>query len=288
MTLSLPAYTQDLQFPFQYLRMGMHSQLNAGVVSIGDMSVSPGSGLQVQIAVGEAYVQQTVSRLGSFYSQRGLYYVFNDSVNNPYNSLATPISEPRVDTIVARVYDAVEQSLGGQSFWRYEWISGTETPGATLSNLDGVATLPDNCLGLSYVLRETTEGGSISSGNILNVVPPLDSGWIALPFPIGWIAYGSGEDLPAIRLVKDRVWFQGVYTNNTGTDAFLPVIALPEPYFVPPTYRSCATITHNGLLAQRLIVAPAANSEFYTNVNHVPNGDAIVLDGCSYSVLQTP
>src|ERR1700757_392879 len=169
MTLSLPAYTQDQLFPFTYLRMGMGSFATPGVVMPGDMLVSPGSGLQVQIAAGEAYIQQTVAKLGAFYASRGLYYVFNDSVANPYNSIAAPSVNPRIDQVIARVYDVYEQGLGGSSFWRYEWLVGVETSGANLTNLSGAAALPANSLRLAYVLQTVGES-SISGGNILNFV----------------------------------------------------------------------------------------------------------------------
>lgn len=176
MAKSLPAYTQDNQYPFSYLRMGQLGYNSPGVVFAGDMQVSPGTGLQVQISAGEAYVQQTVARLGSFYAQRGVYQIFDDSVDNPYNTITAPVSNPRVDQVIARVYDSYEQQLSGNSYWRYEWLPGTETSGAQINNpsgsgyLAGAAALPDNSLCLAYCLS-TVGMNSWSSGNILNVAP---------------------------------------------------------------------------------------------------------------------
>lgn len=176
MAKSLPAYTQDNQYPFSYLRMGQLGYNSPGVVLAGDMQVSPGTGLQVQISAGEAYVQQTVARLGSFYASRGIYQIFDDSVDNPYNTITAPVTNPRVDQVIARVYDSYEQSLSGSSYWRYEWLPGTETSGAQINNpsgsgyLAGAAALPDNSLRLAYCLA-TVSMSSWSSGNILNVAP---------------------------------------------------------------------------------------------------------------------
>src|SRR5487761_1581670 len=111
MGIGLPFATQDLQYPFSYLRMGQNGYNGPGTVLSSDMLVSPGSGLQVQVAAGEAYIQQTVARLGSFYASRGLYYVPSDSTASPANTITAPVSNPRVDQIIARVYDAYEQQL---------------------------------------------------------------------------------------------------------------------------------------------------------------------------------
>jgi hypothetical protein len=161
--LSLPGFTQDQAYAFDYLRMGKTD--NQGIVQTDDFVVSPGAGLQVQIAAGEAYVQQTVAKLGSFYASRGQYYIFSDSVASPYNTISAPITYSRVDQIIARVYDSYEQGLGGSSFWHFEWLTGSETYGASLANLNGIASLPDNSLLIAYVLNTVGES-SISGGNI--------------------------------------------------------------------------------------------------------------------------
>jgi hypothetical protein len=175
MTLSLPFATRDQQFPLTYLRMG--KSLGAGAIVVGDMSVTPGSGLQVTLSAGEAYVQQTVAQLGAFYASRGFYYVYNDSPATPYNSLPAPVSNPRIDLIVARVYDVYEQQLAGSSFWRYEWVEGSEQAGAALANQSGAPALPSNSLLRASVLRQPGET-SIAAANIMNNTTVLgDNRW---------------------------------------------------------------------------------------------------------------
>lgn len=141
-----------------------------------DYIVSPGAGLQVQITSGNAFVQQTVAIEGGA-AYEGLYMVVNDATANPYNTITAPITNPRIDQVILRVYDIKEQGLGGSSFARLEWLVGSENASAGLGTMGpglsnpGAAALPDNSLRLAYVLQTVAES-SISSGNILNLFGP--------------------------------------------------------------------------------------------------------------------
>ncbi len=133
------------------------------------MVVTPGAGLQVSIAAGAAYVQQTVQNEGStFYN--GLIFCMNDAAASPYNTITAPLSNPRIDQVILRVYDVSEQGLSGSSFARFEWLTGTETSGANLTNLTGAAALPANSLNLAYVQQDVGEA-SIEPEDILLAAP---------------------------------------------------------------------------------------------------------------------
>jgi hypothetical protein len=176
------AYTQDQEYPFSLLRQGRLHNAPIGLVSNGDMYVSPASGLQVSIGAGEIYIPQTITRQAlPFYAQRALYYCANDSAANPYNTITAPIAFPRVDQIILRVYDAYEQQLSGNSYARYEWLPGTETSGATLTNKSGASALPANSITLSYNLA-TVGMSSWSAANIWQTwVPGVATNAIMIP-----------------------------------------------------------------------------------------------------------
>lgn len=170
MSISLPFATNDQKYPFSYLRKLMQAVgPGLGPVNVGtDFFVSPGSGLQVQIAAGAAFVAQTVTNDNTSVWE-GNYFVFNDGTISPSNTISAPISNPRVDIIELTVTDVNEQALSGSSSSKVQWKTGTETSGANLTNLNGAPTADANSLILAYVLQTTGES-SIPSSNIQNVV----------------------------------------------------------------------------------------------------------------------
>lgn len=274
MSKSLPAFTQDNQYPFSYLRMGQLGYNSPGVVLAGDMQVSPGTGLQVQISAGEAYVQQTVARLGSFYAQRGVYQIFDDSVDNPYNTITAPVTYPRVDQVIARVYDSYEQQLSGSSYWRYEWLPGTETSGASLTNLNGAATLPDNSLLLAYCLA-TTSMSSWSSSNINNIFgngTVIAGPWYqsTLASNIAGFALarweGGGDGGRNLRVAGDL-------TNNTGGTTSATVATLPIPFGAGYTYHVASSSS-----GQYVMTITSGVSGGLISIDLFPNAATVFFD----------
>ena len=76
-------------------------------------------------------------------------------------------SNPRIDTIVARIYDTSLDSSGKHEAV-FEALAGTPETGASLGNLKGIAAVPKNCLVLSYVeVKAATT--KILTENIKNV-----------------------------------------------------------------------------------------------------------------------
>jgi hypothetical protein len=179
MALQIPAYADDQRYPAWYRRKQFASVATAGVINPStDFIITPSSGLQVQASAGGAYVQQTVCTEdggNSFYN--GLYEVFNDAPVNPSNTIAAPISNPRIDQIILQVLDIQEQGLSGASKAQLLWLEGSESASASLGTMGpglsnpGAAALPANSLCRAYVLQTVGES-SISSGNILNVLGP--------------------------------------------------------------------------------------------------------------------
>lgn len=176
MTVQIPGFCVDQQYPFWYMRK-MMSALSAPVVvsPSTDLVVSPSSGLQVQVTSGSAFVQQTINiEGGSVYN--GNYLLVNDATTNPVNTITSPVSHPRIDQVIFRAYDAQEQGFGGSSKGQVEWLPGTESSSASLSTMGpglsnpGAAAMSANSMQLAYVLQTVGES-SISAANILDVRP---------------------------------------------------------------------------------------------------------------------
>jgi hypothetical protein len=200
MTLLTPLDCQDQVYPAYLDRLQLASIASPGVVNPAtDYIVTPSSGLQVQMSAGKAYVQQSVNTEGgSFYN--GLYYCVNDGVISPSNTIVAPVSNPRIDQVALIVTDVAEQSIGGASSATVKWVTGTEAAGASLTNLDGIGTLPPNSLLLAFVLQEVAEV-AISSGNILQAAPqaisPLQSTRLVTALPL------SPQDGQTVDLLAD-------------------------------------------------------------------------------------
>jgi hypothetical protein len=118
-------------------------------VADGSLLVAAGAaGITVDVAEGGCFIRGTDPSA----SQQGTYHCFNDDTVN--RALAANASgNPRVDQIIARVYDS--EYAGSTDAWAIEALTGTPTSGANLTNLNGAAALPDNSIRLAYVLVPT-------------------------------------------------------------------------------------------------------------------------------------
>lgn len=117
-----------------------------GVSGIGDGSLlvtTGGSGLNVSIAQGGAFIEGDTS------DDQGMYWVYNDATVT-LTMDAAHASNPRIDQVIARVYDA--QYAGSANEWALEKLTGTATVGANLTNLTGAAALPGDAIRLAYIL----------------------------------------------------------------------------------------------------------------------------------------
>jgi hypothetical protein len=137
--------------------------VSGGLISATDMTLTaPGSGLSVNVGVGEAIV-------GGDTGTAGAYYCLNKSTTNLTIATASG-SHPRIDTVVAVVADSgyTEPTGFSGNQWTPAVITGTATAGATLANLTGAGVAPADSLTLGYVLVPTS-ATSIVSGDILNL-----------------------------------------------------------------------------------------------------------------------
>lgn len=227
MTLTPPAFCTDLTYPFSSLRMFSSALVSPGVIQPGHLSVSPGSGLQVAIAAGLGFVPQSGAVEGSAYD--GLYFLQNDAVAAPYNTISAPISNPRIDLVVLRVYDSTELGISGASFARFEWVPGAENVSASLATMGpglsnpGAAAVPQSSLLIAYVLQTVGES-SISSGNILNAALTVGrqlGPW--LPLTLVSCNYDTNSYIPAARTNGDAVELRGtIISTGSGINAALP------------------------------------------------------------------
>lgn len=153
MTVELPLDCEDLIYPAYLDRAFNGSIFNPGAVEnfAGEVSAAPG-GLQVFVNPGNLLVEQVGGKATGFV-QDLLYHVSLKELGNPYNSVVVNNVNPQLAQIILRVYDTSELQISGSSYARLEWLNGTPTSGATLSNRNGHASpLPKSSLLLADVL----------------------------------------------------------------------------------------------------------------------------------------
>lgn len=126
--------------------------LQAGVMDPGDLKVTPGAGArELIVAAGVGFPRG--NNVGVL--DQGLYRVRNDAAKSSTlfeaGGPTAAVVNPRLDQIVARVWDHAADGLGFRK-WRLAVVQGAETAGATLDSRAGVAALPPNCLLLADVI----------------------------------------------------------------------------------------------------------------------------------------
>jgi hypothetical protein len=130
--------------------------VRAGVLaSGGQMAVAAGSGMTVTVSTGYALCPSSAGSADGAY----LFGLFSPAT---LTVVASDPTNPRVDLVTAYVEDNGDAT----SFSAVEILTGTPTSGATLSNLTGAPSIPDNGILLGYVLVPATST-SVTSGNIL-------------------------------------------------------------------------------------------------------------------------
>lgn len=132
-----------------------------GLVGSGDMLVTAGSGMHVEVAPGEAWVPGTSSA-----TQSGYYCRVESSTTLAI--AASSETNPRIDTVIAKVID--KAYAGTEETFSVAVVTGTAEAGATLANKKGAGAVPASSLVLAYVLVPA-KAVSISGGNVENVAP---------------------------------------------------------------------------------------------------------------------
>ena len=131
----------------------------------GDLLVTPsGADGSVSIAQGGAYIA------GEDVTDQGMYSVFNDAPETVLLA-ANASGNPRIDLIIARVYDSTYGALSDQ--WTLEATTGTANASAALTSagLAFAPAQPTDSLLLAYVLVPNGfgAGSTVSGANILDV-----------------------------------------------------------------------------------------------------------------------
>jgi hypothetical protein len=137
-----------------------------GLVNATDMQVTAGSGMQVLVGTGEAWINGT-----SVSTQGG--YLGRVTSSTALAISASDESNPRIETIIAQVKD--KAMAGGEETFTVSVVVGTAESGATLANKKGAGAVPASSLVLAYVLVPA-KAVTISGANIENVAALIDGG----------------------------------------------------------------------------------------------------------------
>lgn len=186
---------------------------SVGVIDVGDLLVGSGTGMNSSVAAGRGIVRNSFASV-----QGGLYLIRNDAAASYQHNTADP-TNPRIDQIIAKVYDS---ETGGDSSDAANavLIPGVATPGATLDNLSGAASLTsyNNYFRLADVL---IPNGAASSASftyrdrrpIATQIPP------SIKTSLSVVTFRAFDALPA-------VWNAGFSSGNglqqSAYAAFLP------------------------------------------------------------------
>lgn len=124
-----------------------------GVVGAGDFKVTPGAGLTLAVAAGEAGVD------GDSTAGQGRYYQRAAAATANLTLVTAPDgANPRIDQIVLEVKDDAHDASGLNEA-RIRVVAGTPTAGTTLDSRVGAAALPVSCVRLADLLVPAAFGG---------------------------------------------------------------------------------------------------------------------------------
>jgi hypothetical protein len=163
--LDAGSYTaEQMRLPFASLlprlvggNAGTSVAAQGGIVNPGDLAVAAGSGMNVTVAPGEAWVPGTYAP-----GAQAAYYGYSSAIQTLL--LTGNASNPVVHLIVAAVNDqnyVTNPSTAGNNEWDIMIVAGT--PAAT----PVIPTVPTNCLVLATVLLKTNPSSVASNGVIV-------------------------------------------------------------------------------------------------------------------------
>jgi hypothetical protein len=131
----------------QFRRMVLHGR-GEGVIATTDAAVSQraaGANMSVDVAACTGLVVK-----GETVSNQGKYFASWTAAKN-CTLTAADGSNPRIDRIIAEIKDDDHDS-SGQTEVQVRAVDGTPTAAATLTNLNGAASVPTGCVLLANVL----------------------------------------------------------------------------------------------------------------------------------------
>ena len=198
-----PAFLQDEEYSAESLRHVIGTLLArgsaigsivGGLVGSTDMQVTAGSGMQVLVATGEAWIPGT-----SVSTQGG--YLGRVTSSTALAISAASESNPRIETIIAQIQD--KAVAGGTDSFSVSVVVGTATSGATLANKLGAGSVPASSLVLAYVLVPS-KAVLIVSGDIENVAKLVIG---SLSPPVGSVGNSqlASEAVTDAKVVKGRM-----------------------------------------------------------------------------------
>jgi hypothetical protein len=199
-------FQNTIEITGQDFRHGYERPLGEGVEGYSDLLVAPGaSATTVDISSGIGFVR------GDGLTDLGLYRCRNDATKNSAafeaGGLAAPdATNPRLDQIIARVYDDDVDSEG-QHKWRLAVLKGTPKTGDTLDKREGAAALPNSAMLLADVLVPAGAPAVLKAEAIRDrrpfcypIVPPLLTDVDMVPFlPLG----GGFDDSTLLHATAD-------------------------------------------------------------------------------------
>lgn len=180
----------------EFRRAAVACARQEGVVAPGDFKVTPGAGLTLGVAAGEAAVQ------GDSVAQQGLYYQRASAAAAGLSLVNPPdVTNPRIDQIVLEIKDDAHDA-GGLNVGRIRVVQGTATAGATLANRTGAAALPNTCVRLADLLVPAAFAGPFVAATHLMDRRPWARGAFARKYATGTFSTGSGafSDIDATNL----------------------------------------------------------------------------------------
>jgi hypothetical protein len=140
MTELEPQFMEVVETSALELRKGL-DVFQQGISGGADLKVTAGAtGRSVDVAAGVGYIN------GTHVVDQGRYRIRNDAVKNSDAFVlggipANTSGLPRLDQIVARIYDQTHDN-SGQRKWQLEVFAGTPAAGVTLDNRSGFTPIP--------------------------------------------------------------------------------------------------------------------------------------------------
>jgi hypothetical protein len=235
MTLTTWAVDEHLS-DAQVIRQSIGSLIGAagGLVAAGGLALTQKGTPNMSVLVAGGTPAEGGCWLPGYTTSTGPYY-FQNSASYEQVIETAGASNPRVDTIIARVYDTNLDSSG-----KHEPIlaalKGAEESGCTLANKKGVAAVPKSSLVLGYVLVEA-KASSIVTADIANVAALVG-------LPTGFVTTSAlvAEAVTDAKIVKNRVLLEtgNVYSALTEITAS----KAEEPSKTRPTFVSLLVVMH--------------------------------------------
>lgn len=170
MALKTPAFNDAKTYGFEWVRAMIEASLQEGVLNMGGagtdfrVAAAGAGGMRVDVAAGAALIKGDSGVPGAGLTQ-GLFLAINDAlIANAVTLNAADGANPRIDQIVARIYDSSDLGSGADQV-TLEVLTGAPTSGATLDNRNGAAALGNDRLRLADILVPAASV-AVTAGNI--------------------------------------------------------------------------------------------------------------------------